>query len=113
MFTRLFAPATDDTKTPRLFCRKRNVDPDESGSGRGSYGHNFRCCGRMDRKGRLVRHAGSCLSAAIFPLTITVVEAAFRAALMPAVGAAVLLKTCSGAATWAAIALAPITMATD
>jgi hypothetical protein len=46
-------------------------------------------------------------------LAIAVVEAAFRAPLIPAVGAAVLVEARFSPATRAAIALSPITVAAD
>jgi hypothetical protein len=64
-------------------------------------------------KGRLIRHALPRLAATILSLAVPVVETPFRAPLMAAVGAAVLLPTCFGAATRATVALPAITMSAD
>jgi hypothetical protein len=61
----------------------------------------------------LIRHARLRLAAAILALPVAMVESAFRAALVAAVGAAPLLEPCFGAAGHAAIALSTITVLTD
>jgi len=61
----------------------------------------------------LIRHARLRLAAAILALPVAMVEPAFRAALVAAVGAAPLLESCFGAAGDAAIALSTITVLTD
>jgi hypothetical protein len=61
----------------------------------------------------LIRHARLRLSAPILALPVAMVEPAFRAALVAAVGAAPLLESSFGAAGGAAIALSTITVLAD
>jgi hypothetical protein len=61
----------------------------------------------------LIRHARLRLAAPIFALPVAMVEPAFRAALVAAVGAAPLLESCFGTAGDAAITLSTITVLTD
>jgi hypothetical protein len=61
----------------------------------------------------LIRHARLRLAAPILALPVAMVEPAFRAALVAAVGAAPLLESCFGTASDAAIALSTITVLTD
>jgi len=64
--------------------------------------------------GTLIRHARPAgLAVSIFPLPVTMVQPSFRASLVAAVGAASLHDPGLIAATWAAIALAAITMLAD
>jgi len=61
----------------------------------------------------LIRHAGLHATLAILALTVAMIQPAFQALLMAAVGAAPLLQTRSNPASGAAIALAAITMLAD
>jgi hypothetical protein len=61
----------------------------------------------------LIRHAGPRPAAPILALPVAMVEPAFRAALVAAVGAAPLLESRFGTAGDAAIALSTITVLTD
>ena len=70
-------------------------------------------CRRNDRKGRLIRHGGNCVTSAVGALSVSVIQTAFWTPLVPAVGIAALLASGVRAAAGAAIALAAITMHTD
>jgi hypothetical protein len=61
----------------------------------------------------LIRHARLRLAAPILALPVAMVEPAFRATLVAAVGAAPLPESCFGTAGDAAIALSTITVLTD
>lgn len=70
--------------------------------------------------GSMIRHAivdrrlpGRRLAQSISALTISMIESAFKAELMPAAGLALLCGTSSEATGMAAIAMSPVTMGTD
>jgi len=67
-------------------------------------------CRRNDRKGRLIRHAGSAPAFAVVLLAIPVVEPAFETLLIAAVGLPVLPTPGFNAARRAAIALSAVAM---
>ena len=61
----------------------------------------------------MTRHAGLSAPFPVLPLPVAMIEPAFEALLMPAVGAAALLKPGLLAALQAAVAMSAITMLAD
>jgi len=72
----------------------------------------FRWCRRRDRKGTWIRHVFA-LAASVRVLAVAMIQESFGAALVAAVGAAVLLEAGLGAAGQAAVAVSTIAALTD
>jgi len=61
----------------------------------------------------LIRHARLRLAPPVLALPVAMIQPSFRTLLVPAVGVALLLPSCGGAAVGPAIALPTITVLTD
>ena len=109
-------PATDCTAESEYGALFELAGQYRSQRARSRHGDRFSTaewCRRNDRKGTLIRHASLGLAPPVATLPVAVIEPAFRAALVPAVGRAVLAEPGLDAASRAAVLLPTITAGTN
>ena len=106
-------PATDRAAQPRidsLFQPAGGRHPQRDGHRRRDRFSTVEWCRRNDRKRRLIRHAGPAVPLPVGTLPVPMIEPAFEALLVTAVGSAALLAPGFRAASRTAVALPSIAM---